>query len=206
MQVDSGEIPPAIVATVEVTQAKYVLLGFMRAAADNSQFRLSKTRRKRPVPEEWVTADEISTFVPVDASEALYPGGKALSVDSSGEHALVGGSDGVAGVYSLSERRVLQALKGGGSPITDAVWIGSKAAIATSTGRVKIFDGQEEVASFDSHSGTVSAVAVHPSEDILASVGVDKSYVLYDTTALSVITQVYSDSGTNCSLLSIRHH
>ena len=67
--------------------------------------------------------------------------------------------------------------------------------ISTSAGRVKIFDGQDEVASFGAHAGDVSAIALHPSGDIIASVGVDKSYVLYDLTASTVATQVYADSG-----------
>lgn len=118
-----------------------------------------------------------------------------LSIDESGELALVGGSDGIAGVYSMSENRVLHALKGGGGAITGGVWAGSKAVISTSRGSVKVFEGQEEVASFDAHAGEVTSVALHPSGDIVASVGVDKSYVLYDLTTTVVATQVYSNSG-----------
>jgi pre-mRNA-processing factor 19 len=86
-------------------------------------------------------------------------------------------------------------LKGGGGSISGGVWAGSKAVISTSVGRVKVFEGQEEMASFGAHAGEVSAVALHPSGDMAASVGVDKSYVLYDLSASSVATQVYSDSG-----------
>jgi pre-mRNA-processing factor 19 len=118
-----------------------------------------------------------------------------LALNPSGELAIVGGIDGVAGIYSISEKCVVASLKGGGGSITDTVWIGSKAAIVTSAGVVKIFEDGAEVASFNSHAGEATAVAAHPTGDILASVGVDKSYILYDLTTKSVITQIFSDSG-----------
>lgn len=108
---------------------------------------------------------------------------------------MVGGVDGVAGIYSLPEKRIVSSLKVGGA-VTDAVWIGDKAAVATSTGAVKIFENGTEVASFNSHAGEAASLATHATGDILASVGVDKSYVLYDLTTNSVITQIYSDAGT----------
>jgi WD40 repeat protein len=89
----------------------------------------------------------------------------------------------------------LYALKGGGGSITGGVWAGSRVVLSTSAGRVKIFEGQEEVTSFPAHAGDVNAVALHPSGDMVASVGGDKSYVLYDLTSTAVVSQVYTDSG-----------
>lgn len=108
--------------------------------------------------------------------------------------------DGVAGVYSLSQKRVLQTLKVDG-PITDAVWAGEKAVIATSTGAVKVFENGNEVAAFNAHAGEVTALALHATGDLVGSVGVDKSYVLYDLTTNSVVTQIFSDA---CKCRSIR--
>jgi hypothetical protein len=96
----------------------------------------------------------------------------------------------------MPENRVLHALKGGGGSITGGVWAGSRAVISTSAGRVKMFEGQEEVASFGAHAGDVTAIGLHPSGDIVASVGVDKSYVLYDLASSAIATQVYSNAGT----------
>jgi WD40 repeat protein len=95
----------------------------------------------------------------------------------------------------VSHNRVLNALKGGGGSITGGVWASSKAVISTSAGRVKIFEGQEELASFAAHAGEVTAVALHPSGDMVASVGGDKSYVLYDLTSTDAVSQVYTNSG-----------
>lgn len=120
-------------------------------------------------------------------------------MDSTGDLALVGGVDGVAGVYSISQQRVVQSLKAGG-PVTDAVWAGSKAVVASATGTVKVFENGAEIANFTSHSGEVNAVAVHPTGDIIGSVGVDKSYVLYDLTTSSAITQIFGNSSTSRGL------
>lgn len=128
-------------------------------------------------------------------SEPLYPGGRSIAVNETGDLALVGGSDGVVGVYSVSQGQVVQTLKCGGGSVTDAVWCGNKPVVALSTGAIKVFDNGAEAASFDRHAGAVSAIALHPCGDILASVGVDKSYVLYDLQSLQPITQVSTDSG-----------
>ncbi|KAJ5587516.1 uncharacterized protein N7459_003281 [Penicillium hispanicum] len=184
MQVDSEGLPQAVLERVENTQAA-----------------LSKTRRKRPVPEGWATSDAISAYKPAETSEPLYPGSRALSVNSTGDLALVGGVDGIAGVYSLSQKTVVHTLKTDG-PVTDATWAGDKAVVGSATGSVKVFENGGEVASFTSHAGEVTAVALHATGDIVASVGVDKSYVLYDLATNSVITQIFSDT----ALLSVQFH
>lgn len=154
---------------------------------------LSKTRRKRPVPEGWATAEAISAYQPTETSKPLYPGSKVLSVNSSGELALVGGTDGVVGVYSLTQKSVTHTLQADG-PVTDAVWASEKPVLASSTGSVKVFENGNEVSSFKLHSGAATALAVHATGDIIASVGTDKSYILYDLTANAVITQVFADT------------
>ena len=155
------------------------------------------------MPEGWATGETISTYQPAEASEPLYPGTRTLSLNSSGELVLVGGVDGIAGIYSRPQKRVLQTLKIGG-PVTDAVWAGEKAVVASSTGAVKVFENGAESAAFNSHAGEVTSLAVHPTGDIVASVGVDKSYVLYDLTTNSVVTQVFSDA-CKCSQLNGTH-
>lgn len=116
-----------------------------------------------------------------------------MAINGTGDLALVGGSDGVVGVYSLSQKQVVQSLQAGG-PVTDAVWAGDKAVVASSTGAVKVFENGGEAASFSLHAGAATALAVHATGDIVASVGADKSYVLYDLSTNSVITQIFSDA------------
>lgn len=156
--------------------------------------RLQKTRRKRAVPEGWASSEAISTFKPTEASEPLYPGGRTLSINSTGDLALIGGVDGVVGVYSLSQKSVVQTLKTDG-PVTGATWAGDKVVAGSSTGSVKVFENGAELASFASHAGEVTAVAVHATGDIAASIGVDKSYVLYDLATNTVVSQIFCDAG-----------
>ncbi|KAK2748123.1 hypothetical protein FQN57_001247 [Myotisia sp. PD_48] len=181
MQVDTTGLPAPVVSRIEETQEK-----------------LSKTRRKRTVPEDWATSEVIQGFKPSSTSEPLYPGAESLSLNSSGDLVLLGGADGVAGIYSLPEKRVVTSLKGGGGSIKDTAWVGDRAVIATSTGAVKVFEDGSEVASFTVHAGEATALSVHPTGDIIASIGVDKSYVLYDLTNMSVSTQVFSDAALTC--------
>jgi len=124
----------------------------------------------------------------------LYPGGTVLAVHQSGDLALIGGNDGLAGVFSLPQNRLLKPLKGGQGAITGGLWADDRAVISTSTGSVKVFEDDQEVASFSAHAGSANAVALHPSGSILASVGEDKTYVLYDLESSQILTQVSSNS------------
>ncbi|OJD15047.1 hypothetical protein AJ78_04670 [Emergomyces pasteurianus Ep9510] len=184
MQVDSTGLPPAVIARIDTTQEQ-----------------LSKTRRKRTVPEEWATGETIQEFKPSDNPEHLDAGRTSLSLNPSGDLALIGGVDGVVGILYLPDRKIISSLNVGDA-VTDAVWIGDKAAVATSSGAVHIFQDGSKIASFNSHAGEAASLATHATGDILASVGVDKSYVLYDLTTNSVITQVYSDA----ALTSVKFH
>lgn len=65
--------------------------------------------------------------------------------------------------------------------------------VSTSSGTVKVFGDGE--ATFTSHAGSANGLALHPGGGILASVGVDKSFVLYDLEAGKAVTQIYTDSG-----------
>lgn len=160
--------------------------------------RLSKSRKKRPVPQGWATADAIQTYAPISASEPLYPGSASISLDATNHLVVVGGTDGVAGVYSVDENRLITALKVGGV-ITDAIWAGELNIVASSTGAVKAFHNGDEVAAFSSHSGSANALAIHPCGDMFASVGIDKSFVFYDVHTRKSVAQVFTDSELRCA-------
>ncbi|KAG4422971.1 hypothetical protein IFR04_003883 [Cadophora malorum] len=175
MQIDSQGLPEELAAKV-----------------DAAQERLSKSRRKRPVPDNWVDAETVEKFGVASVSKALYSGATSLALDEAGKLVIVGGSEGVVGIYSIAEEKVQQSYKAG-STITDAVWYGSQPVVSTASGAVKVF-GENEM-TFTSHAGSANGLALHPSGDILASVGVDKSFVFYDLLAAKAVTQVYTDSG-----------
>ena len=199
MQVDGQELPRHLTAKVESTQEKYVVLLCFNTHIPIARFffdiapRLSKTRRKRSVPEDWATRDIISSFTLTQKSRSLYPGIQTFSLDASGDLALLGGSDGTAGVFSISQNRLVQELPVESS-VTDTLWAGSKAVVGTSSGRINVFENGVEVSSFLGHAGAVRGLALHPSGDILASVGVDKSYIFYDLTSSVQVLQIPTDS------------
>lgn len=114
-----------------------------------------------------------------------------MAVDEAGELVIFGGSDGAAGVYSLAESKVQQSFKVSGA-ITDAVWYGSQPVVSTSSGAIKVF-GPKEI-TFSSHAGSANALAFHPCGEILASVGVDKSFTFYDLVEGKAVTQIFTDS------------
>lgn len=156
--------------------------------------RLSKTRRKRAVPEDWATRETVQSFIPLQSTKSTYGGSRSVALDDSGELALFGSSDGTAGVFAIQQNKLVQEFPVDGS-VTDALWAGSKAVLGTSTGTVNIFENGVEVSSFTGHAGEVAALALHPSGEILASVGVDKSYIFYDLTSSVQTLQVSTDSG-----------
>ncbi|KAF2126413.1 WD40 repeat-like protein [Dothidotthia symphoricarpi CBS 119687] len=167
------------------------------AKVDETQQQLFATRRKRPVPEGWATGEDISTFDVTASSEPLYPGSSAISLDESGDLALFGGSDGVAGVYSTSQQQVVQTLKCG-SAVTATTWWGSRAVAATSSGSVKVFEDGNEIAHMGSHAGAVTDVSVHPSGAILASAGSDKRVAFYDLSTFKTVFQIYTEADITC--------
>ena len=137
----------------------------------------------------------MKAFKPVEESDVLYSGAKSLSIDPSGDLVLTGSDSGIAGVYSVSKSAPVQELQTGPGTTTGAIWAGPRAVVSTSKGTVKVFNNDSEIATFSGHAGKVAALAVHPSGDILASVGSDKSYILYDLTTLTQAIQIYTDSG-----------
>ncbi|KJZ76860.1 hypothetical protein HIM_03737 [Hirsutella minnesotensis 3608] len=160
---------------------------------------LTKGRKKRPVPEGWVTADEITAFE-TTASNSL-PLSHATSLVLEGDYAAVGDSEGQAAIYSLeadaAERQVAVS-----QPITDALWAGTKLMFATSQGVVKVYEGGNEVASVSEHSGAVTALTAHPGGEILASVGADKGIVFYEMGSMKRVSRLFN----NASLTACAFH
>lgn len=147
-------------------------------------------------------ADALNSFTPSEQSKASYTGARSLAVNATCDAVLLGGREGKIGVYSISQHTVTEELNVGPARVTDTLWAGTRAIVSTSSGYIKIFDHGQEIATLSGHAGEVTALAVHPSGDILASVGVDKSYIFYDLTSNTVATQVLTDAGKTLCRLS----
>ncbi|KAL6721598.1 hypothetical protein ACLMJK_000702 [Lecanora helva] len=184
MQVDGLELSVALANKVKATQEK-----------------LSKTRRKRTIPDDWVTSETIQQLTPLHTTKTLFDGSRTISLDSEGDLSLIGGSEGKAGIFSIKQDKLVQEFELDGS-VTDALWMGNKVAFSTSTGSVQIFENGVESSKFVGHAGEVTALALHPSTEILASVGVDKSYIFYDLTSSKQALQI----STDCALTTAQFH
>lgn len=157
-----------------------------------------KTRRKRPVPAEWAIADTISLFKPVATLNTPCAEATFLDIKKSDNTALIGGRQG--SVYTVQPSSgTFNVIVSETEPITAGVWAGSRIAVATSTGKVKIIEQDQEVASFEAHSGSISGLALHPAGDILASVSSDQTYALYDLERNNLLTKVHTNSGKSSS-------
>jgi pre-mRNA-processing factor 19 len=182
MQVDGQSLPEDVVRKIDETQA-----------------RLQGTRRKRPVPEDWATGEQVATYDVKKTADTQFTGAKKLAVDETGDFFLCGDSDGDIGVYDLKQGAFTTRSNIGAGGVTGGAWANDKAIVSTASGAVVVTLGGNVVHKFHQHAGAAAAVAVHPCGELAASVGEDKSYVLYDLAHGKVLTQIYSDSGKSGS-------
>ncbi|RCI16745.1 hypothetical protein L249_2492 [Ophiocordyceps polyrhachis-furcata BCC 54312] len=161
---------------------------------DETHKRLTKGRKKRPIPEGWSSADDISALETVASTSLTLSHPTCLDLEQ--EHAVMGDSKGEAVIYSLQAEAVERQLPIG-KPITDTLWAGTKLFFATGQGDVKAYEGGKEIASASEHAGPATALSAHPSGDILASVGADKSIVFYDTGSMKRVGRVFTDNSLN---------
>lgn len=178
MQVDGQGLSSAVLSKIDETQQS-----------------LSATRRKRPVPEGWATGEEVASYEVKNEIDSQFTGAKSLAVDVTGDFFLCGDSDGAVGIYDLKNGAFTTRNNLGAGAVLDGVWANDKIAVATSGGNVLVAVEGSVQAKFHQHAGAANAIAAHPCGDLIASVGVDKSYVLYDLHTSTVLTQIFSDSG-----------
>lgn len=194
MAVDSEGLPEALAAHVDQVQAEYFtsLHHLARRNTDNHDCRKQKGRKKRPVPEGWATTEDVSALQQTAYTD--LPVTQATSLALNAGYAAVGGLDGIVDLYSVEAKAHERSLEIG-EPVTATVWIGNKVVSATSKGSVKAVEGGVETGSVTEHAGAVTGLAVHPGEQILASVGVDKGIIFYDLHSLQRVARVYTDAG-----------
>ena len=156
-----------------------------------SSLRKSKSKKKG-APQGWATPDDVASLVPVTRTDLTVS--QPSSIALLEEHAAIAGLDGKLDIFSIGEAKVERSLDVG-EPVTDTVWVDTKVILATAKGSVRIFDRGKETATFKAHAGAVTGLALHPGNRILASVGADKSFVLYDLEILQQVSRVYTGSG-----------
>jgi pre-mRNA-processing factor 19 len=162
------------------------------------------TRRKRPVPKDWISPAEVEELAPKkpDWSSTVKKFGPcsalARGLHEDSESIVYASEDGTA-VFHQSGTAGSPFEINCGSRITDAVCWEDKAVFALASGQVKVYEGSREVGAFAVHAGAVTGLALHPCGSLLASVGADRSYVLYDLEnpkKSQPAARVFTDSGT----------
>lgn len=180
MHVDGQALPDDLVAQIDETQQQ-----------------LFSTRRKRPTPDGWATADVVSAFALTATTGPLHPGCRAIALHGTGDLVLFGGATGTASVYSTTRAETVQTLTTG-SAVTATTWQGDHALVATEAGVVNIFNEGREIGQMGSHAGAILCLSVHPSGRILASAGRDKRFALHDLSTLKTVLQVYVEAEITC--------
>ena len=146
------------------------------------------------MPSDWATPETIEELKPTETSEQLAGGSKAIAAHASGDLVLFGGDDGQVCVYSTSQGKLVEnfAVRG---PVTDALWAGNVAVVATSAGTVEGYESGAKAFAFSAHSGGITAIALHPCGEILASVGTDKTFTFYDLASPSQALRIATNTG-----------
>jgi pre-mRNA-processing factor 19 len=157
------------------------------------------TRRKRPIPEGWITVQDIESFeskTPEWATSKAYKHCAALAEDDGDEaQTIIYANEDGSAIIHRTDGPVYEV--NCGSRITDSVIWNGKAVFSLADGSVKIFESGKEVRSYSVHAGPATGVSLHPCDTLLASVGSDRSYVLYDLNSSSnqPAARVFADSG-----------
>jgi len=158
-------------------------------------YRLSKSRKKRPVPDGWVTADEVAEFSTEASLSLPFSQTSAVAMHDDGGYAAISSLEGVAAVYSLDQAKAERQLDIK-EPVTSGLWTGSKLIFSTAKGSVKVFENGQEKATVSEHAGPATSLALHPSGEMFASVGSDKSIVIYEVNTLKPVARAYTGAGT----------
>jgi pre-mRNA-processing factor 19 len=156
--------------------------------------RLSKSRKKRPIPDGWVTAEEVAEFTTESSTSLPFSQVSALTIQEEGSYAAISSAQGDTAIYSVDEGKVERQLAVN-EPVTDEIWTATKLIVSTAKGSVKVYDSGREVASLTEHAGPATGLALHPSGEFVASVGADKLIVFYDIQSLTPVGRCYTDSG-----------
>lgn len=166
------------------------------------------TRRKRPVPNGWVTIKDIQSFETKKPEWAKSEYGRcAALVEDGGEEAqtIVYGSEDGTAVIHRTDGPVFEIKSG--SRITDSlIWEG-KPVLSLADGSIRIYEAGQEVRAYSVHAGPATGVSLHPCGSLLASVGSDRSYVIYDlsSSAPKPAARVFADSGKSMELAPMIH-
>lgn len=143
-------------------------------------YRLSSNRRKRKVPTDWTTTEQVQQFKSSKVFEPFQSKITSIAVAQQGTMILVA-SKNIVKIYRDMDENPAYSLECGKDEITCGLWMNELPIIASSTGFIYIYtslDGNTKKIS--THQSKVTAIALHPSGGLLASVTVDGEWAFHD--------------------------
>lgn len=170
---------------------------------DETQQKLSATRRKRKAPEGHVTVEEVKTFTAKHTIPSLHsssPAGiTALAVSKNNSHFVTGGNDKIVQLYDRENDKVLASLKGHQKKINHVAFreVDATPTLLLSGGADKIAkawshdeaSGEYKAAgTIRTHKGEITGLGVHPTSTLLALSSSDRTWSLHD---LNTFQQLY---------------
>lgn len=170
----------------------------LTGAVSETQALLSKTRRKRPVPEEWAKVEDIGNFKAQKLDQAGDPASRFVAQHPQRNQLLhaAGQEPGSFALFDVntSEAKSLETAQDG--TLTDAVWMQDGTILAGSAAGNICLRGAGETPAFvlQSHKAEITSVSVHASGRIFASTSADKTFILYDTTSRTPATQIRTEA------------
>ncbi|THG98460.1 hypothetical protein EW026_g3727 [Hermanssonia centrifuga] len=189
------------------------------AQIDETHEALSATRKKRKVPADHVTQEQIKTFTAKHTIPSLHassPAGiTALAVSQKNpSQFLTGGNDKVVQLYDRSTDKVLATLKGHTKKINHVAFrehdghptlllSGGADKIAKAWSHDEASGEYIPKGTIRTHKGEITGLVVHPTKTVLALTSTDRTYSLHD---LTTFDQIYRSAESDEPYTSLAVH
>ncbi|KAG4306053.1 hypothetical protein PORY_000041 [Pneumocystis oryctolagi] len=147
---------------------------------DEVQKMLSSNRRKRKIPVDWTTTEQIQQFKPSKVIHPFQSEIKVIAVNKQGTMVLVA-SNNILKIYCDMDESPTYSLECDENEITCGLWINDLPVVANANGTIYIYTSLGgNTKKISTHQSKVTAIALHPSEDLLASVTADGEWAFHD--------------------------
>jgi len=186
------------------------LTAAMLANMDATAKKLSKTRRKRAVPDALATADQLASYA-AKSSHTIHksdkPGILCVDVHPTKQNLVVtGGVDKTAQVFDRDAKKVLATLTGHGKKVVSAKFHPTSGAVLTASAdkTVKIWapKGKDYAAAhtLSGHSDEVTGLSLHATGDYFVSSSKDATWAFHDIAQGRTVHTVSGEEAFTCVL------
>lgn len=165
---------------------------------------LSKTRKKRPIPETLATPEDLTAMTQLISAplhKTTAGGIVSLDVNPANPSVLVtAGMDGTAQIYDTASQRQYGSLEGHSKRLTCAAYATPSVLLTTSADKTTRIWSEQQPGSFacsavlKDHSAEVVGVTLHPSRKYFVTGSADATWAFYDLETASCLKQVADDS------------